>query len=331
MLAPFQHLSASRSGRLLGALFGTLLGILLLTSGATDEKVRKLQLKDRVSDEELKEVPAAEDPGVLRFGFDLRSSPQEDARQYVPFLKYLEKVTGSRIELYFASKKNSIVDDLGSGLVQFAAVGSISFILADEKYGVIPLVRGLNSEGKAEYQSLIIVRPDSPLMKVEDLVGKRFAFGSYTSTQGHVIPRIMLSEHGITLAKLSAYEFTGSHYNCASAVIAGRFDAGGIQDTMGKELAKAGQVRILDTSRYYPSSGIAANKHVSPEIIAKIKKALLDFQPRGRDAGGLYHWDKTEMANGFTEARQADYDELRQWVRKFGLLGPNPLGTPHAP
>lgn len=281
---------------------------------------KDIDLNDRISDQELRKLAPKQDVNVLRFGFDLRASPQEDARQYVPFLKYLEKATGYRFELRFTPKDGEIVDDLGKGVVHLAAVGAGSYIQAQEKYGVIPVVRGLNVSGKAEYQSVIVVRPDSPIQKVENLRGKRFAFGSVTSTQGHLIPRIILAKAGIDLKDLAAYEYTGSHRNCANAVAAGWFDAGAMQDTMGKELAEAGLIRIIHTSKYYPSSGIAANKDVAPEILAKVKQALLNLQPKGRDAAGLYHWDRTEMPNGFTEAREEDYTELRERIRKFGLL-----------
>ena len=119
---------------------------------------------------------------------------------------------------------------------------------------------------------------------------------------------------------MAKYEWTGSHQNCANAVSKGDFDAGGMQDVLGRELADAGIIRIFFTSKYYPSSGIAANKDVTPEIIAKLKKALLDFDPTGKHAEGLYNWDKTEMPNGFMEAKDEDYDELRKWSVELGFV-----------
>ena len=89
---------------------------------------------------------------------------------------------------------------------------------------------------------------------------------------------------------------------------------------MGRELAKEGLVRILHTSPYYPSSGNVANCDVPNEVLVKIKQALIDFQPKGRDAAGLYHWAKTEMPNGFVEAKDKDYEELRKWAVKFGYI-----------
>ena len=297
------------------------LGGLLLARYDSGQERKKINLQERISDDELQQmVPKHKDANTFVFGFDLRASPQEDARQYIPFLKYLESTTGYRFRLRFTPQDSTIVEELGKGVIQFASVGAGTYLQGQAEYGIISLVRGLNAQGKAEYQSVIVTAPDSPIGKIEDLRGKRFAFGSITSTQGYLIPRIILARLDLTLTDLTGYEWTGSHQNCANAVISGHFDAGGMQDTMGRELAKAGIVRIIHTSDYYPSSGIVANKDVPAEVLRKVKKALLDFDPKGKDAPGLYHWDKTEMPNGFIEAHDKDYAQLQDWARNFGLL-----------
>ena len=299
----------------------TMTGCVLVLVGCDFEPERKkVDLKKGISDADLRQMKPKQEPNVFLFGFDLRASPEEDARQYLPFLKYLDKATGYRFKLRFTPKDKSITQILGTGKIQFAAIGAGSYLKARAKYNVIPIVRGLNIYGKAEYQSMIIVPTNSNLRKVKDLRGKRFAFGNITSTQGHIIPRIILAKHGLKLEGLGFYKYTGSHFECANAVTSGRFDAGGIQDTMSKELAKKGMVRILHTSKYYPSSGISSNRDVPNEVLAKVKQALIDFQPKGRDAAELYNWDKTEMPNGFIEAKDEDYKELRKWAVKFGYI-----------
>ena len=281
---------------------------------------RQIVLEDVISEQELEQSKVSEKSDIFYFGFDLRSSPQEDAQQYLPLLKYLEKVTGLHLQLRFTPKDNSIITDLGTGIIHFAAIGAGSYLLAHEQYGVISLVRGLNHEGKAEYQSCLVTSPQSTIAKVDELKGKFIAFGSRSSTQGYLIPRITLAEEGIDLQDFVGYTFTGSHRNCAEEVISGRADACGMQDTMAKDLFRDGLVKILYTSKYYPSSGIAVNKDVPQKIRGKIQKALLDFQPTGRDAANLYNWDKTEMPKGFIEAKDSDYDELRYWAKKIRYL-----------
>ncbi len=72
-----------------------------------------------------------------------------------------------------------------------------------------------------------------------------------------------------------------------------------------------------------------AEDGLAPDVIKKIRQALLDFQPKGRDASGLYHWDRTEMPNGFTSASDADYAEIRDWMVKLDRhLESNHTGAP---
>ncbi len=283
-----------------------------------------IDLNDKISDVELASDRHTHDHDkVFVFGFDLRSSPQEDARQYLSFLDYLEQSTGYHFKLRFTPKDSSIVDELGQNNFQLAAIGAVSYIAAHEKYQVVSLVRGINADGKAKYQSIIVVRPESSIKDMNYLKGKRLVFGSSKSTQGHLIPRIVLAKHKLALKDFSSYEYTGSHVNCANSVISKKADVCGMQDTMAKEMASKGLLRILYTSDYYPSSGIAVNKSVPDEVVLKIKHALLAFDPKGRHKEGLYNWDKTEMPNGFIEAKIQDYDQLREWSIKLGILKPS--------
>lgn len=303
-------------------LFGNLLCVVFLGVGACEsEKNTKIDSSDRLSDADLRNIPSGESGGqVYLFGFDLRSSPEEDARQYLPFLKYLERETGHKLELSFTPAGENIVDRLGRGEVHFAAIGAVSYIDARERYGVGILARGLNAKGKAEYRSKFVVSPGSPIRSVEDLKGRKLAFGSVTSTQGHLIPHIVLESKGLGLDDLSGHEFTGSHLNCANAVISGEADACGMQDTMADDMVARGLLKVLHVSEYFPSSGIAANKSLPRQIIDDMQRALLAFQPKGRDKAGLYNWEKSEMPNGFVIAKDEDYASMRESVIKIGLL-----------
>ena len=281
-------------------------------------------LNQRISDEEILQNPRqlrhVHDTGVIRIGFDLRSSPQEDARQYLPFLNYLESKTGYKFKIHFTHKNSNIIDDLGNGKVHFAFIGATSFIEAQNRYDVKPLVRGINQKGRAEYRSFFVVKPDSKIKMIHDIKGKRLAFGDKTSTQGHLIPRVIMEEHNLRLSDLADYDYTGSHQNCANAVISGKFDVCAMQDTMAFDLEEQGLVRIFYKSEYYPSSGVAVNKDVANDVVEKVKQAMIDFEPKGRHKENLYNWDRTEMPNGFVEALPGDYKKLREWSIKLGFI-----------
>ncbi|MCD4766504.1 MAG: PhnD/SsuA/transferrin family substrate-binding protein [Methanosarcinales archaeon] len=85
-------------------------------------------------------------------------------------------------------------------------------------------------------------------------------------------------------------------------------------------LAIEGLVRIVAYSDYYPSSGISANNDVDPELVEAVKKALLDFDPGGKHASNLVDWDRTEMPNGFIEAHDEDYAQLRELAIRYDII-----------
>ncbi|WP_126454146.1 phosphate/phosphite/phosphonate ABC transporter substrate-binding protein [Sulfuriflexus mobilis] len=313
-----------------------LLSLALISCDTSDNlPVIHVDSQERLPDTALQKEQAQQDKDIRQaqdkifyFGFDLRRSPQEDAAQYLPFLKYLEAATGYQFKLHFTPKSSTTVEELGQNKTQFAAMGASSFLDAQSMYGAISLVRGLNHQGKAVYQSVFVVKPNSRIRDISDFKGRGLAFGSRDSTQGHLIPRIMLTENGISLKDLSSYAYMGSHQNCAEAVVAGRFDICGMQDKLAEELAAGGYVKIIHRSRDYPSSGIVASGLLPAEVIARVRQALLDFDPQGKHRQNLYHWDKTEMPKGFVEAMEGDYVDLRQWSIRLGFMqdnhGPGP-------
>ena len=311
-------------------LFTILLFSIALISCDSSEQVSIQQIDEIewLSDAELqqlqKSLPQSNTAdNIYYFGFDLRASPQEDAAQYLPFLQYLEKNTGYKFKLYFTAKGGSTADELGKNRIQFAAMGATSFLYAQQKYGAISLVRGLNNKGKAEYQSVLVVAPNSDIHGIEDIKGRKLAFGSQDSTQGHLIPRIMLSKNNIKLTDLAGYDYTGSHQKCAESVISGKFDVCGMQDQLAERYESQGLLKIIYRSQYYPSSGIVVNKFVQPKVVEHVKQALVAFDPKGKDGEKLYHWERTEMPRGFISTKEGDYDDLRFWAIQFGFLKQN--------
>ena len=258
--------------------------------------------------------------GTYYFGFDVRRGPQEDARQYLPLLAYLEKETGYRFSLKFTPKDKSTAQMLGENKVHFAALGATSYIKARAQYPVVSLVRGLNQQGQSRYRSFIVARPGSDIKQLEDIRGKKLAFGDRDSTQGHLIPRIMLLEHNIGLGDLRSHIYTTSHRHCAEAVISNKTDVCGMQDTLAREMVEQGLLRIIHESAYYPSSGVAANQQVPETVRHKVRDALTRFKPQGQHRQGLYNWQLTEMPLGFEAAYEKDYATLENWMLRLGMV-----------
>jgi phosphonate transport system substrate-binding protein len=259
-------------------------------------------------------------PNTLLFGFELRLGPKEEVRIYTPFLNYLEKSTGKRFRIKFTEKYEDTIKNLGKGRTHFAAVGVLSYVIAEQKYGIKYLVSGINKEGDPQYHAAIITKPDSKIQDLKDLKGKCFAFGSKMSTQGHLIPRKMLEDAGITLDDLSHYKYTASHVNAVRSVLIGECDAAGIHDSLARSMASEKQIKIIKVSQPYPNSVIAYNTSLNEEIVKEIKSALIAFEPMGRHKNILFDWDKTEMPMGFTEINETELNKIKVLAKRYGLL-----------
>ncbi|MFZ8842944.1 PhnD/SsuA/transferrin family substrate-binding protein [Thermoflexus sp.] len=286
---------------------------------------RELAIPVRLSESLLPSTAlrvSLEEDGPWIWGFDRRLEPKEDIRMNASLLRWLERQTGLRFRLRIAPRGQSVADEICAGRAHFGIVGTVTYLQAYHRCGARILVRGRNREGQDTYRAAIVVPPDSPVRDLADLRGRSFAFGSPNSTQGHLIPRLMLQRAGLTLHDLRAYAFHDSHAATANAVISGRYDAGGLQDTLALALAERGLVRILALSEPYPSSGIIAGPGVPEKTAQMVREALLTLDPGGRDRAFLYHWERSEMPMGFAPARDEEYADLYWIAREIGLLEP---------
>jgi phosphonate transport system substrate-binding protein len=255
------------------------------------------------------------------FGFDLRLDPKEDFRTYIPLLKYLESATNRRFRIKFSEKyEEDTFEDLGKGITNLAIVGSLGYIIGEARYGIKYLASGVNKEGEATYRSVIFTDPKSGLQTLKNLKGKCFAFGAKISTQGHLIPRKMLEDEGITLNDLGKYLYTGSNLDTVKSVLNGECDAGSIQDTLARKLELEGKIKILKTSEPYPGVLVAYNKSLDSKTVEAVRAALLAFEPMGKHKNRLIDWDKTEMPMGFTKIDNLELEEVKALAVRYGLL-----------
>lgn len=300
-------------------LLSFLLFILIFISGCTKgETPKKVSLYNR-SGEASKDLDHSSG-NILWFGFDSRLGPKEEVLIYTPFLTYLEEATGKRFRIKFTERDEDTVKNLGTGLTHFAALGTLNYVVGQNKYGIKYLASGVNRDGDPKYQSAIFTRPESGIQHLQDLKGRCFAFGSHMSTEGHLIPRNMLEDAGITLKDLGNYIYTGSHINAVRSVLNGECDAGGIPDALARRLAAEGKIKILMISDAFPSSVIAYNSGVDSDTVNAVRAALLAFEPSGRHKAMLVDWDKTEMPLGFTEINERDLEKVAGFAREYGLL-----------
>ena len=145
---------------------------------------------------------ASADPAVLRVSAIPDEAPTELQRKFKPLGDYLAKQLGMEVKFIPVTDYPATVEGLASGQLDLVWYGGFTFVQARRRTGTaIPLVQ---REEDARFHSKFITRPGSGIEKLADLKGKNVAFGSPSSTSGHLMPRWFLLQAGVDPDKCSA-------------------------------------------------------------------------------------------------------------------------------
>jgi phosphonate transport system substrate-binding protein len=124
---------------------------------------------------------------TLRLAMIPSTDPGKIVRDSQPLVKYLEKETGSRIELVVPTNYAAVVEAVANDQVDIVYLGGFTFVQASRRAGVVPLVQ---RERDQNFHSVFITQPKSGINTLADLKGHSFAFGDVNSTSGHLMRRI---------------------------------------------------------------------------------------------------------------------------------------------
>jgi phosphonate transport system substrate-binding protein len=171
------------------------------------------------------------------------------------------------------------------------------------------------------YWAVVVTRADSPIQKLEDLRGKRFAWVDPGSTSGYLFPRAMIQAKGLSLDDLGQQVFAGGHDKVGLAVLQGQVDAG----AMGKDSIPRlnsvypnaeQELRIVAQSEDIPNDGVAFRKGLPDDVVQKVRQALLKISstPEGQKL-----FEDAIGTRGVAETSDAAYEPVRKASSVLGL------------
>ena len=128
---------------------------------------------------------------TLRLSMIPTKNPGKIISESKPFVDYLEKETGAKVELNVPTNYAAVVEAISSDRVDIAYLGGFTFVQASARAGVVPLVQ---RELDQTFHSLFITQLDSGIGSLADLKGHTFAFGDVNSTSGHLMPAYFMRQ-----------------------------------------------------------------------------------------------------------------------------------------
>ncbi len=236
----------------------------------------------------------------------------ELVKRFDPLVKYLSGELGQPVTLQICKDYKAHIELVGRNGADIMYVGPASYVSITEKYGRKPILARLEIKGKPVFRGAIIVRSESKINDLTDLVGKRFAFGDPASTMSHLVPRYMLIDKGVEISELAGYEHLKTHNNVALSVLAGDFDVGAVKEEVFFKYQKRG-LRVLAWTPSISEHVLVVSDTLSTKKTDLLRSALYSLKNTEEGKKILREIKKTMTA--MVPAKDEDYDNLRNILR----------------
>lgn len=236
---------------------------------------------------------------VLHFAIVPQQSATQLAKAWIPFIREVSQRV--QLPIAFATAKDIPAFEmcLAQGAYELAYMNPYHFTVFQAKAGY----RAFARQAKKRLQGLIVVRMDSPIKTLDDLVGAKFALPSPAAFGASVLPRAEMRSRGMVFEP----SYVKSHDSVYRAVAAGLFPAGGgVTRTFNALDPKLrGQLRIVYRTKGYTPHAFAASPKVRDDDavrIASAMAAIAETRPELVKAIGI---------NAFEHAKDADWNDVR--------------------
>ena len=276
----------------------------------TDSNYDSIREMERSAGDKSEAAEKTRGKQTVYFGVIPRDNPRIMYEKYQPLLDYLSEKTPYLYELVLKKTYEETVNALGSGEMDVALLGPLTYLEAHARYGAVAILKPKGIDGSALYRSVLITKKDSAVKSPAGLKGKSVAFASSKSTSGNLIPRYLLAGAGIHLSELSGYANFDYHDSVVKAILRGQYDAGAVRDSVAQKYMKLGIV-IIAESESIPAGPLVAGPGTAFSVIENIKKALLALDPKDRAGQKILKGLDEELKSGFTEVSDDDYADIR--------------------
>ena len=267
-------------------------------------------------------APRADVPEVLKISAIPDENPNELLRIYTPFAEYLSHELAMKVQFTPVVDYAATVEGLAAKKLDLVWYGGFTSVQAVRRTSGTAKRLVLRQED-AEFKSVFIAKPGSGIQRLEDLKGKTFAFGSVSSTSGHLMPRYFLLQAKINPDKdMKQVAYSGAHDATALWVESGKVDAGALNFLVWDKLVQTKKIDLSKVNVFYTTPSYVdyvwtargdLDKGIQDKIIAAFLK--LDYaNPEHRKLLDLHRTKK------YIRANDADWKATEDAALAAGLI-----------
>ena len=186
----------------------------------------------------------------------------------------------------------------------------------------------------ARFRSVFIANTNSGLQPITSingltsLRGKRFSFGSESSTSGRLMPQHFLAKAGVTPSQFSGGRpgFSGSHDATIAVVQSGAYEAGALNEQVWTSAVKDGRVNtekvtvIWRTPEYVDYHWVVRpnlDQRFGAGFTGRLREAILAIQPTTPRQATIL---ELFAAKRFIPAEASQYEPIERVGRELGKI-----------
>ncbi|MEZ6017651.1 MAG: phosphate/phosphite/phosphonate ABC transporter substrate-binding protein [Planctomycetota bacterium] len=228
-------------------------------------------------------APGHGDGGArLIFGIPSTESSVQLAASWAPLLADLSAALGQEVKPFFATDYAGIIEAMRAGHVDLAWFGNKAALEAADRAGGEVFAQMVDGDGHAGYWSVLVVRDDSPLQSVEEVLTRApelsIGIGDPNSTSGFLVPLVELfAPRGLDPKRAFARALQGNHESNALAVALGHIDVAPVDSKVLRRLADShpdryARLREVWRSELIPSDALCWRKALPEPLRTRLRE-----------------------------------------------------------
>jgi phosphonate transport system substrate-binding protein len=254
----------------------------------------------------------------LNFGIISTESSANLKSAWQPLLDDMQKVTGIKVQAFFAPDYAGVIEGMRFNKVQVAWMGNKSGAEAVDRANGEVFAKIVNADGSEGYWSLMIVHKDSALRTLDDVLKARaqltLGFGDPNSTSGALVPGFYaFAAHKVDPTRDFKRMVRANHETNILAVASKQIDVAtvasdGVARMKIKQPEKAAELREVWRSPLIASDPMLWRKDLDATTKAKVRDFFLGYGRDEREKKIL----ATLVLSGFKASTNAQLVPIRQ-------------------
>jgi phosphonate transport system substrate-binding protein len=264
---------------------------------------------------------------VVNYGVISIETATDNLKSQKKFVDYASKELGVEFKLFTAAEYSGIMNGLVAGQVQVGWLGASSYASVWQNCKCVePIAGAQDVSGGMGYNSVMIVKTDSPYKKFEDLKGKTVARNDANSTSGFTIPTYSWAQMGTPIDEYFNSPLSGGHQQTVTGVLNGTFDAGftwttvndgfgALRKMIDKGMLKRKDIRVIWTSPLIPTPPVVIMSSLPQAMKTDLIKLFLRLEENDPKVAEAVAQGKTL---GMQRVYHEDYVtvmEAKKWLK----------------